>query len=445
MENAARLLPASLKRRLALGIGACVTLLWLVAAGLGGWHLREEIDEISDSALQEVVQRVLPLAYTEVLGREAGDAKPDVVAPVGPHREYITYVVRDQGGKVLLQSHDAVPGMFPAVLHPGFQDGPGTRFYTEAGVRGTLFVTAAERPGHRNTAIRQAILALLWPLALLLPLVLLATWWLVDRAFRPVLALGEAIGARGGANLNPVPAEGLPPEIRPVGAAVNALLGRLRRAMEAERSFTANSAHELRTPVAGALAQVQRLVTELPEGAGRQRARDIETSLRRLARLSEKLLQLAKAEGGALLAHEAQDLTPVLAIVLQDLGAGARIDYQPGGSVMSRLDIDAFAILARNLIENALKHGDAAFPVQVSLTQDGLFRVANRGAVIGAQARAALLERFSRGATQAEGTGLGLSIAAAIAQGIGAELMLLSPAPDLPDGVELRVQLPLAG
>ncbi|MCA0406849.1 MAG: sensor histidine kinase N-terminal domain-containing protein [Proteobacteria bacterium] len=444
MKQAVPYAPApSLKRRLSLGISVLVTLMWLMAALISSLHLRQEIDEVSDSALQEVVQRVLPLAYMELLNRDGTDTTADVVAPVGPHREYITYVVRGPDGRVMLQSHDADPAQFPFPPKPGFQDGAETRFYTETAVQGSVQVTAGERPGHRQSAIRHAVFTLLWPLALLFPMVLMATWWLVGRAFVPLLAMGREIEGRGGGNLSPVEAASLPRELKPVAVAVNALLERLRRALEAERSFTANSAHELRTPVAGALAQVQRLIAEVEAPAVRQRARDVEASLRRLARLSEKLLQLAKAEGGALMAHEAQDLQPVLDLVIEDLGAEARIErIDEGTPVLSPMDVDAFAILARNLIENALKHGQPGEPVLVSLTSDGVFRVQNRSAVVPPETLETLLQRFERGASTAEGTGLGLPIVAAIAAGVGSRLDLRSPAQDLPDGMEARVQLP---
>lgn len=444
-EPLSSLHPPSLRRRLAVGISLCVTLLWLIAALISARHLSREIDEVSDSALQEVVQRILPLAYMEVLNRDSADQTADVVAPVGAHKEYITYVVRRADGRVLMQSHDAEPARFPLPPKPGFVGGSDTRFYTETAAQGSIYVTAGERPGHRATAIRHAVLTLLWPLALLFPMVLLATLWFVGRAFQPVTDLGKAIEARGGGNLTPVEDRALPLELKPVAGSVNALLGRLRRAMEAERSFTANSAHELRTPIAGALAQTQRLIAEIEAEAPRQRARDIEQALRRLARLSEKLLQLAKAEGGALLCASPQDLAPILEMVLHDFGEEQRLlnaDIAP--HLLSPMDADAFAILARNLIENALKHGKPGAEVEVSLSETGLFRVRNHGNVLTPETRDALFQRFTRGNTAAEGTGLGLSIAAAIAKGVQAPLDIISPAPAWQEGVEIRLALPLA-
>ena len=289
---------------------------------------------------------------------------------------------------------------------------------------------------------------LVWPLAALLPLSLLGIWALVGLSLRPVLALQSEIESRGRGNFSPVGATALPAEIGPVADAVNRLIARLQRALEAERSFTANSAHELRTPIAAALAQTQRLLAEMPDGATRERARTVEAALRQLSRLSEKLLQLAKAEGGGLLAETPQDLARVLGFVLDDLGRDPEtaerlhVTLPPEGSLMSHMDADAFAILARNLVENALKHGSSEAPVTITLSADGMLSVANSGPAVATETLARLKRPFERGATGAKGSGLGLAIAEAIASGSGARLELLSPIPGQSDGFEARFHLP---
>ncbi|POR50342.1 sensor histidine kinase [Bosea psychrotolerans] len=437
----------SLQRRLAFALTGGVMALWLLATVGAGLLLRREIDEVFDSALQEVVQRVLPLAYAEVLNREA-DAEPGLqqVASVGAHREYITYLVRDAAGRSLLQSHDADPAQFPPNPPHGFSDGPSSRLYTEVAVSGTLVVTAAERPGHRQKAVRDAIKVLAWPLLLLLPLGIAGTWALVAVTLRPIAAFRREIEARGDGHLAPVSVAALPSEIAPVAEAVNALMARVRRVLDAERSFTANSAHELRTPVAAALAQAQRLKAELPEGPARARTVEIETALQRLARLSEKLLQLAKAEGAGVRSEVPQDLVPALRIVLHDLEAQGLVEVSlpRRGRFFSTLDMDAFAILARNLIENALKHGDSSRPVGVRLTDDGRFSVTSPGPVLSPEIIAGMTQRFVRGATTADGAGLGLSIVQAIMRGVGGEIALSSPASGQADGLEVWVQLPVS-
>lgn len=436
----------SLGRRLAFGLVVAMTVLWLAAAAVAGLVLRREIDEVFDSALQEVAQRILPLAYSELLAREADDP-PQHMAPIGPHREYVTYVVRDETGRDLLQSSDADPAAIPKDVPDGFSTAGDLRLYTETAVRGTVRVTTAEALTHRRQTVRSAVVALLWPLAVLVPIAVLAVLLLGRATLRPIVAFRERIEARGRGNLAPLGETGLPSEIAPVASAVDALLERLRGALEAERSFTANAAHELRTPLAAALAQTQRLLAELPEESARERARAIATSLRRLSALAEKLLQLAKAEGGGLLAETPGRLGPVLALVIDEIDrrfdVAERLDVAipADGGPLSDLDADAFAVLARNLIENALKHGAAEGRVAVRFTADG-FEVENDGPAVAADGLERLTRRFERGPTTAEGSGLGLAIAAAICRGSGAMLELLSPVPAAAGGFLARVRLP---
>lgn len=437
--------PASLRRRLAVSLSLFVCVFWLLATVVASTIVKHEIDEVFDSAMQEVVQRVLPLAYSEILARDSDDAVEQQLPDVSKHVEYITYIVRDASGRVLLRSHDADQTQFPTNLKTGFEDRGQMRFYTETAVRGTLSVSAMERPGHRTSTLYKAMVALALPLALLLPAILLAVFWLVDRTLRPVSLFGEAIAARGDANLAPVPYENLPAEIRPVASAVNALLVRLRRALETERSFTANSAHEMRTPIAGALARTQQIIAAMPPDQDRDRMKDVEASLQRMARLTEKLLQLAKAEGGLLRSETPMDIAAVVPHVLADIADADRVRTElPGAPVLSSLDVDVFAVALRNLVENALKYSVPGSTVRVVLEADGALSVENDGPVLTQQAFARLRQRFERGTTDADGSGLGLAIVDAIAKGAGGDFVLVSPLPGKSDGVRMRLSLPLS-
>jgi two-component system OmpR family sensor kinase len=425
----------SLRRRLAWSLTAAVTALWLAGTGAASLVLSRETGEVFDSALQEVAERVLPLAYAETLSRETTGAQR--VAAVRAKDEHISYVVRDAAGKVVLISSDADLAKFPAKPPLGFSSTDKVRAYTDSGVRGTIFVTTVEGLGHRRAAVWRSVAALIWPLLALAPTVVAVIWITVRLAFKPVQRLRAELADRGGGNLKPVAGAGLPEEFAPVAAAVNALIGRLRDALEAERSFAANSAHELRTPIAAALAQAQRLMAELPPTPERERAAAIASSLRRLARLSEKLLQLAKAEGGGLIADTARPLGPVLRLVAseveRDLDAEGRLELAVEDEFASDLDPDAFAVLARNLIENAIKHGDPEEPITVRLGA-GRLEIANGGPVTPAEILSQLRRPFERGPTRASGSGLGLAIAAAICRGAGLTLELQSPRPGARDG-----------
>ena len=438
--------PSSLQKRLGLGLTLGMTLLWL-GATVGAWLVvQHELNEAFDSALEETAQRILPLAVLEISNREE-PREAQHVATLKMDNEYLTYVVRDAKGKILMQSHDANPKIFNPQPIEGFSTTQKYRLYGASALRQTLFIDIAEPLGHRREAAREALFALLLPLLALIPISLLGTWLFVRISLRSVLAYRRAVEARGVGDLSPINVTRLPAEIDPLADAVNHLLERLRKALEAERSFTANSAHELRTPLAATLAQIQRLRHEAPEGPLQVRAAKIENSLRELARLSEKLMQLAKAEGGGLLSETPQDLIPLLAHVVDEWNhsSGQRIELQlpKQPSVYSSIDPDAFGILLRNLIENALKYGAADQPVQVSLTHQAVLRVINGGPAVPESVLQRLTERFVRGTREAGGAGLGLAIAKTIVQGVNASMVLASPATGRLEGFEVCICLPL--
>ena len=438
---------SSLQKRLGLGLTLGMTLLWL-GATVGAWMVvQHELNEAFDSALEETAQRILPLAVLEISNREA-PREAQHVATLKMHQEYLTYLVRDAKGEILMQSHDANPKIFSKQPGEGFSTTEKYRLYGASALRGTLFIEIAEPLGHRREAAREALVALLIPLLALIPISLLGTWLFVRISLRSVLAYRRAVELRGVGDLSPINVARLPAEIDPLADAVNHLLERLRKALEAERSFTANSAHELRTPLAATLAQIQRLRHEAPAGPLQARVAKIESSLRDLARLCEKLMQLAKAEGGGLLSETPQDLIPLLAHGVDEWRRSSLhpIDVQlpRQASLYSAIDPDAFGILLRNLMENALKYGAANQPVQVSLNNQALLRVINGGPVVPEPVLQHLTERFVRAQSDVGGSGLGLAIVQAIVLGVNAKMKLISPATGRPDGFEVCIWLPLA-
>ncbi len=432
--------PRSLQWRLSLWLGLGLIVLWVGAALVTAQMLRHEMDEVFDSALEETAQRILPLAAIEIIGRDADDNEQRV-ATLRQHDEYFTYVVRDASGKVLLRSHSADLAVFPPFSGMGFASTQTHRLYSDAALQGNLTITIAEPLSHRRMAARQLLLGLSLPLAVIAPLGLIGIWIVVRLSMTPVRNFRSQIEARGEGDLTPIAAEDLPSEIGPVAKAVNHLLDRLTRTLRAERSLAATSAHELRTPVAAALAQAQRMIAQAPDGATRERAEDMQTALRRLSRLTEKLMQLARAEGGRLLAEAPVEIGAILRMVVAEFDGQAdtagRIGLTlPDAPVFASIDADAFAILARNLIENALKHGARDEPVAVALSADRCLRVANAGPVVPAEVLARLSEPFERGQALVRGAGLGLAIARTIAGGTNGRIELLSPASGRIDGFE---------
>lgn len=438
-------MPRSIQARLALLIGVAVTVLWVAAASVTATILRHEMDEVFDSAMQETAQRILPLAVLDIIDREE-EGISQRIADLRAHDELFTYVVRDTQGRVLLRSHTADVVMFPPYDGVGFRQTATHRLYYDAALQDTVTIAIAEPLDHRKAVAREMQIGLGLPLLLVIPLSLGAIFGAVRLGFRPVLRLGDALATRGARDLSPLAGADLPSEVMPIAAAVNQLLARLQDAFDAERSFAANAAHELRTPLAGAIAQAQRLQTETNDPAAGRRAAKIETTLKRLTRLSEKLMQLARAEGGRLRTGQPADLRPALRLVVEDftrLSGANRIALQVSDApVLSDIDPDAFGILCRNLIENALKHGAPSSPVQVGLTADGGLSVANDGPAIAPDTLARLMGRFERGTGSGDGSGLGLAIVRTIADRAGCTFTLTSPIPAHHGGLKATVVLP---
>ncbi len=438
--------PRSLQSRLSLTLGAALALIWIAVATITALILRHETNEVFDSALRQTAEHILPLAALDIVGRD-DDGITQRLASVGDDTEVFTYLLRDARGRILLQSQGAEAEDFPPYDGRGFRQTPTHRLYNDDVLQGSLRITIAEPLDHRRTVAREIQFGLGLPLLVVIPLALLAILWAVRASLTSLRRFREGLGARSARDLSPVPTSDLPSEITPIAATLNTLLARLNSAFEAERSFAANAAHELRTPLAGALAQAQRLQSETTDAAARQRAAEIEATLKRLTRLSERLMQLARAEGGRLRLGHAADLRPVARIVLDDMtrmAAPGRIRLSlPDAPVLSDLDPDAFGILFRNLIDNALRHATPGTPIDVTLRGDGHLSVANDSPVVPPEVLSRLTLRFERAEASAEGSGLGLAIVAAIAERIASPLRLSSPRPGAATGFEAALTLPV--
>ena len=436
----------SLARQLMVWLTVAITGFWLIAVGFGIFVMQDEFGEIFDSSMEETAERLMPLVLSDV--RET-NGLPDL-RPADPgggtKEEYLTYQARGADGRVLLRSGSAPPTPFDAPLKPGFWQDDVRRIFTLVSPDGTVFLQVADYMVNRTEAAVEGGAALLLPVLLIVPLTVLAVLFIVRRTLAPIDGLRAAIGEKDGGNLAAIQERGLPRELKPILRSVNLLLSRLRDALAAERAFTSNSAHELRTPLAGALAQTQLLVDELKGMPGRQRAEQVEAALQKLVKLAGNLLQLARAESAGLgLAETVFDPAEVAALVAADfdreLEDPARLHFTNAlpSPVRHRGTADAFAIVLRNLVKNALIHGAPDAPVELAVTAEGDIRIRNAGPCFSERELTALRKRFARGPTRAAGSGLGLAIADSLLAQMQARLMLVSPVPGRAGGLEARI------
>lgn len=206
-----------------------------------------------------------------------------------------------------------------------------------------------------------------------------------------------------------LPVESAPREVAPLVEAFNAALDRLEVGLRAQRDFSANAAHELRTPLAILQAQVESLL----EPDERRAASE---EFERLGRLIAQLLALAEAEGGSSGANTRFDLVALSRDVASDmagfiLASGRSIGFD---SAVATLTVDGHSGLVetalRNLLENAVRHTPAGAEILVAIDAEGVVRVSDDGPGVPAAIRNRVFDRFSRGDPRGSGAGLGLSI-----------------------------------
>ncbi|HMN37700.1 MAG TPA: ATP-binding protein [Hyphomicrobium sp.] len=437
----------SMNRRLLLILSGIIGILWIAGVTASALMMRHEIDEVFDSALQETAQRILPLAADEI--HEWRDRKRDGKHPKGrvevddDHEEYILYQVRDASGRVILRSHDAPEAPFSAPMKRGYHDDGERRYFTEWSADKSLAIQVAELPKERAETMQALWLGLLVPLLVVLPVAGLAVHMTVKHAIRPVQRLQGELMTRDGTNLAPLDGDGLPDELMPVVKDVNRLLSRLNAALEAERAFASNSAHELRNPIAAAQAQAGLLAATVAEPEQCKRAHGLVSTLAILSRRIETLLQLARAESGMALAREDMSLRELVELLMTDwlrkpsTMDRLRFENVAHDPLVVSANADALGIAIQNLIGNALKHSPPDSPVVVHLGPQAELSIVNSGRVVPPQDLAHLKERFARASNGArEGSGLGLYIADTIARQSGARLDLYSPARGASSGFE---------
>lgn len=427
--------PPALVRHAVLMLTGLTVVSSIIAGMFGLWTIRYELNEAMDAAMEEAAGRIAPLAVETFFGREQQNSTISTPRASEQAATSLFYQVRDDGGRVLMQSHDAPAAPFTNAIPEGFVTTDAYRVFTLPLVSQSLYVQVAEPIEQRDEELFEAASGFLVPLALFVPLSGLLAWLLANRAFRPVSRLLAEIGDRHGDNLEPIRRDKYPAELDVAVETVNNLMARLRRSLESEREFASNAAHELRTPIAGALAQTERLLAQPLASTAAKRAELVHTSLTRLSHVTEKLLQLARADNGG--SERLSAIDDVAKAVAREYGSNIQVSVADDVHKIVRIDRDVLAIALRNLIDNALAYGDDG-KVDIRVGPGPRLSVINRGAVVRPDLLVELKRRYVRGTDTASGSGIGLSIVEHIMNQCGGKLELHSPAEGEQDGFEAR-------
>lgn len=440
----------SLQRRLLMLVLGMVAALWVVAAGVTWYDARHELDELLDGHLAQAAALLIVQQATE--GSDDGIADAPSLHKYAPR---VAFQVFHEGRLVMRSANTQAVPMSP--VSAGFAtvtlaDGQDWRVFGARGAHNDVQVYVGEQTAARHEVMRAILRSVLWPLMVALPPLALAVWWAVRRGLLPLWQLGDALGQRQASDLEPVVLAHMPSEMQAPVKALNDLFARVARMVESERRFTADAAHELRTPIAAIRAQAQVALGAGTDTAQREHAlRFTLAGCDRATRLVEQLLTLARVEAAPAANASALDMAELVRRVAADLAPDAlarkqhlELDAADGCILMG--DEVLTAVLVRNLLDNAIRYSPVQGTVRVHVaTGDGSLslRMEDSGPGLDDEALSRLGERFYRQSGQDQpGSGLGWSIVKRIAAVTGAELQS-GRSPEL-GGLAVNVRWPVA-
>ncbi|WP_293813778.1 ATP-binding protein [uncultured Aquitalea sp.] len=433
----------TLQRRLAILLLITVPLIWLVATGVAVYVAHHEVDELYDTQMSQFARQLLIVNMGE-RGDEELSALPKTKKLIrdGDRGEMeddgVGVAVWNERGELLLSdgkgrrfTWDAGRRGFYSVTG-GHGDDEWRLFYLPA-PDGSRLVAVGQRQALRHEVVWKVIEAQLLPWLLGLPVLLLLIFWAVRRGLSPLDRLAGELGARDPLDRSPV-SEAVPGEVLPMVRALNALFGRIAETVEHERRFTADAAHELRTPLAALKVQAE-VMSLMPDEAGRRRALgQLQLGIDRATRLVEQLLALSRLDPLQELAAKepvdwrlaARDALADVAMLAEEKHISPQLeDSQPAQPVLPlRGDATLLTLLLRNLLDNAVRYSPPGAELTLRLEADAV-SVLDRGPGIETQWLEQVRERFFRPPGQdVPGSGLGLSIVDRIAELHGLALTL---------------------
>ncbi|KMY86194.1 Signal transduction histidine kinase [Candidatus Paraburkholderia calva] len=299
-----------------------------------------------------------------------------------------------------------------------------------------IVVEVAQRVGSRYRIAVEFLVAIMIPLTLLLLAGWVIVWRVVNQQLNPLTDLADALNKQTHISLEPVDETFVPSEVRPLTSAMNGLLVRLQAALDAQRKFIADAAHQLRTPLTAVKLHAEQALSSRDPAKAVEVVMELRASADRAVRLSNQLLSLARAEPGeqaacfadfdlAALAFETgAEWVPRALATNVDLGFQRLDDPDNEHPMIVRGNIVLTREVLANLIDNALKYvppsrdEGARITLTVNEWRNSVGRrfgeviVEDNGPGVPADQQPDLFKRFFRGDGQSVkgGAGLGLAI-----------------------------------
>lgn len=451
------LLEPSLLRRMLLVQVLLVTLLWTAILGFVIAEGRELPELFHNQALYEVAFAATESLADSPQGQEhvlqmMGNALAASFSDgdTGTSFSPIMYVRSD--GRLLYKSNPDAPLLRNrqfGVVETLEADGKAWRALSRVSPGGTVVTMALpDTWGLMMTIGTRGYY--LGPLVISLPFLLLPAWLSIHLALRPWRKLSHEIEVRAPSNLQPLDFQPRHRELRPLVSSINTLLQRVSEVTQRERTFIADAAHEMRTPLAALRINAEALRQPRDEAARLELLGNLLRSSDRATRMVGQLLKLMRSDAACAapqamaLEQLVQDRMAVLDALAAQRGVELELLFNEAAPVRICGERESLTSLIDNLVENAIKYSPPQGLVMVQVSKRGesaQLQVLDSGPGIAAEYREQVFQRFYRIADQPQsGSGLGLSIARSAVERHGGSISLH----DGPSGgLRVTVYMPL--
>lgn len=417
----------TLQSRLLVTLSTSFVILWLLVAL---WLLRD-----LDQQMQRTLDQRLASSTRMIAGLLAQIPEDEwlqlntqnLMLPI--ESDVVCQVRTANTDHIVLQTHSHLPA-WVGMQETGFSEhtmhGEKWRIYTQK--TNDLFISTGDRLKEREMLYYGTVIATSVPFLVAAFGSLIALWFGIRRGLRPLESLRHELSERHPNSFTPVRVADAPEELKPVIQSLNDLLQRMQSVILREQRFTSNAAHELRTPLTAIKTHLQ-LASRVGDGQAQPFLTDAELAVERLQCTLEQLLMLARVESSDQWGqNEACAVHDVVRLASADFTHQQRLHIVPlqaaTDTALLAIPAELASIALRNVLDNALRHGDPHSAVQFTshIGQRHIsFTISNAGQPLSNNDIEHLTHRFWR-SSNATGSGLGLAIVAAIVHRFHGEL-----------------------
>ncbi|MEW8272066.1 MAG: ATP-binding protein, partial [Candidatus Thiodiazotropha taylori] len=411
----------SIRLRLLVMISLSILLLWGATFGFTWWRTSRDINLVYDAELKLVAELLAVATEHELEELDLEDYQINL-SESGYDFPLLLQVWSDDN-KLVIQGPGTPDNVLTSSVLDGYSDsefdGEGWRVYTLNISEYNYRIHVARGHAVSEALVSSFVQDVVKPLLIVLPLSGML-WFIIQQGFRPLRSVSRLIGERDYDYLHPVTAEHIPEEVADLVDELNALLTRLKVSIERNNRFTADVAHELRTPIAGMLVQMQSSVTGRTDEEREKGLAQINKGLNHLNHVVNQLLILASIEPEKIrMQFEVFDLVSVAEEVMSDISPMAltkqvEMELIADDQIELNGNREMLAIMLSNLVTNAMKFTPGGNKISVFIKNHykGVeLAVEDSGPGIPDDKKKWVFERLNRlpGETES-GSGLGLSI-----------------------------------